>query len=124
MKSSEKYELLEYTTSLGDIFNTYKEYNKLEIEDENLKENFLNLLIELIQDGSIELYDYRVNPPKRLSGKPEEQVNALRKVWPTMQEMIEYFPEDPFYYVEWFWWGATCPIELNKMPNIEIYKNK
>ena len=71
----------------------------------------------------ITLCDYRENPAKILSGTPKEQVDKLREIWPKMEEMKLYFPDNPWYYVEWFWWRATCPIELACLPKIEIYQN-
>ena len=117
-----KYEILKNCEFLGDIFNFYKNKIGLEIQNPNLKVKFFYFLEELLQDGSIILCDYRENPEKILTGTPNEQVDELRKLWPTMEEMKLYFPENPWYYVEWFWWRATCPIELACLPKIEIYQ--
>lgn len=122
MDMNTKYKLLEYCEYLGGIFQVYKHHLKMDIQDPNLKIQFFEFLEELLHDGSITLCDYRENPAKILTGTPQEQVNELRKIWPTMEEMLVYFPNDPWFYVEHFWWGATCHIELESLPKIEIYK--
>ena len=121
MDVNAKYQLLEDCEYLGGIFHVHKHYLNIDIQNPNLKNKFFEFLEELLQDGSIILCDYRENPEKILTGTPTEQVDELRKLWPTMEEMKLYFPEDPWYYVEWFWWRATCPIELKCLPRIEIY---
>lgn len=117
-----KYEILKNCEFFGDIFNIYKKYTKLDIQNPNLKIKFFEFIEELLSDGVITLCDYREDPAKTLTGTPKEQVDELRKIWPTMEEMQLYFPDDPWYYVEWFWWRATCPIELECLPRIEIYQ--
>lgn len=124
MEAIEKYKLLEHCEYLGGIFHVYKNYLGLEIDNPELKIKFFNFLEDLLQDGSIKLCDYRENPEKILTGQPREQVDELRKIWPDMDEMLLYFPDDPWYYVEWFWWRATCPIELVELPKIEIYQSE
>jgi hypothetical protein len=116
-----KYKILENSTSLGGIFLEYKEITGFELNNSELKLGFLELLKELIQDGAICLADYRNNTKKILTGSPSEQVNEIAKVWPTMSEMSEYFPDDPWFYLV-FWWGATCPIELAELPILEVYE--
>mgnify|MGYP000845071907 FL=1 len=119
-----KYNLLEYCEYLGGIFGVYKNYLNMDIKDPNLKIRFFNFLEELLSDGVIELCDYRENPPKILTGSPKTQVDELRRIWPDMEEMLLYFPDNPWFYVEHFWWGATCPIELTQLPKIEIYEEQ
>ena len=120
-----KYELLKKCEFLGDIFNEYKDYLNLDIQDPLLEMNFFKFLEELLADGVIELCDYRENPKKILTGSPKTQVDELRKIWPKdVDEMRLYFPDNPWYYVEWFWWRATCPIELTQLPKIEIYEEQ
>lgn len=114
--------LLDNCETLGELFRRYRDYSSLSIDNYNLRINFFDFLAELLHDGSIILCDYRENPEKILTGTPNEQVDELRKLWPTMEEMKLYFPENPWYYVEWFWWRATCPIELACLPKIEIYQ--
>ena len=122
MDANVKYQLLEDCEYLGGIFHAYKHHLNIDIQNPNLKYKFFEFLEELLQDGSIILCDYRENPEKILTGTPNEQVDELRKLWPTMEEMKFYFPENPWYYVEWFWWRATCPIELACLPKVEIYQ--
>ena len=123
MDANTKYQLLKHCEYLGGIFQVYKHYLNMSIQDTNLKNKFFEFIEELISDGVITLCDYRENPTKILSGTPKEQVDNLREIWPTMEEMKFYFPDNPWYYVEWFWWRATCPIELECLPRIEIYQN-
>ncbi|MDO4998079.1 MAG: DUF596 domain-containing protein [Neisseria sp.] len=122
MNTKDKIILLNECDTLGGIFRMYQDYLSMPIDDKNLKVKFFDFLEELLSDGSIILCDYRENPEKILTGKPSEQVDELRKIWPTMEEMKIYFPDNPWYYVEWFWWRATCPIELAYLPKTEIYE--
>ena len=121
MDSNTKYQLLKHCEYLRGIFQVYKHYLNMSIQYPNLKNQFFEFIEELISDGVITLCDYRENPTKILSGTPKEEVDNLREIWPTMEEMKFYFPDNPWYYVEWFWWRATCPIELKCLPRIEIY---
>lgn len=122
MDKNTKYQLLEHCEYLGGVFQVYKHYLGMDIQNPNLKNKFFEFIEELLDDGAITLCDFRENPAKILTGTPKKQVDELRKIWPTMEEMQLYFPDDPWYYVEWFWWRATCPIELERLPRIEIYQ--
>ena len=124
MKGLDKYILFKDCETLGELFRIYQDYLSLNIDDPNLKIKFFDLLEELLSDGVIELCDYRENPPKILTGSPKTQVDELRRIWPDMEEMLLYFPDNPWHYVEWFWWRATCPIELTQLPKIEIYEEQ
>lgn len=124
MNREKKYEILQHCEFFGDIFNVYKKHTKLDIQNPHLKTKFFEFIEELLEDGSITLCDYRENPAKILTGTPKEQVDELRTIWPTMEEMQLYFPDNPWYYVEGFWWRATCPIELYCLPKLEVYKQQ
>jgi len=112
------------------------DYNVIVLAPNSVQEmaDFVDLAFELafkyrnpamiLSDGVIELCDYRENPPKILTGSPKTQVDELRRIWPDMEEMLLYFPDNPWFYVEHFWWGATCPIELTQLPKIEIYEEQ
>lgn len=121
MNKLEKHIILEDVEFLGDIFRRYIFYSNANIKDYNIMNCFISFLEELIEDNSIKLCDTRFVPPKILSGTPSEQSNELKEVWPTMDTMLAVFPENPYYYLEWVWWNATCPIHLAELPNIEVY---
>ncbi|UOO81465.1 DUF596 domain-containing protein [Uruburuella testudinis] len=116
MNISKKYEVLEQSYDLQTIFMEYKEKANLDINNENLKENFLDFLQEIISDGYIKLgqWDDNFIEFKELIISPKEQVNLIRKKWP-----VYYNPHVPELDIEGLWWEVECPVGLAEYPNWE-----
>lgn len=94
----------------------------IDLQDPNLKDKFCSFLEELIDDGSIRLYDYTNGIGTPLTGTSKEQVQKLKDIWPTLEYAQEVFPEDSWYYLEWLWWDILSTIGLDGIPNIDIYE--
>lgn len=94
----------------------------INIQDENLKNNFCSFMEELLNDGSIRLHDYTDGIGIPLTGTSKEQVQKLKDIWPTLEDAQAIWPEDPWDYLEWLWWDIACPIDLADLPNIDIYE--
>ncbi|WP_295862342.1 DUF596 domain-containing protein [uncultured Neisseria sp.] len=122
MDKKQKFEILDFNLKLSAIFNSYKEYMHIDLQDPNLKDKFCSFLEELIDDGSIRLYDYTNGIGTPLTGTSKEQVQKLKDIWPTLEYAQEVFPEDSWYYLEWLWWDILSTIGLDGIPNIDIYE--
>lgn len=118
MENLLKLEILEYSYDLHTIFMEYKDKMNLDINNTDLKENFLSFLEEIIQDGAIKLAKWTAYPdfPEILKLSPTEQVSLIREDWPS------YYDSDiPELDIDGLWWIARCPVNLAEPPNLEIY---
>ena len=80
MDKKQKFEILDFNLKLSAIFNSYKEYMHIDLQDPNLKDKFCSFLEELIDDGSIRLYDYTNGIGTPLTGTSKEQVQKLKDI--------------------------------------------
>lgn len=87
--------------SLPSLFDEFECFFGFIRDNPNIKEEFLNFLIELIKDGELKLADSKGN---FLDGSPEEQIDLFRQVWPD-----EYDPNIPEKDIDYLWWWTVAP---------------
>ena len=111
-----KYEILDDSIDLYSIFMSYKNILKIDINDANLKENFLIFLEQIITEGYIKLAKWSIYPeiPELECLASKEQVDIIRNAWPD-----KYNEKIPEMDIEGLWWVVKCPLTLADVPDWE-----
>lgn len=103
MSKLTKNEIITYSKgmALDALFTAYQISFGSIYDNPDIKEQFLQFLVELIEDGELKL----ASQGKFLDGSSEEQVDVLRKAWPS-----EYDPNVMEKDIDHLWWIVSAPV--------------
>lgn len=116
MNTLMKYKILEYSFDLHGIFMEYKAQMNLDIENKNLRDDFLKFLQEVIMDGYIKLgrWNDSFTEFNELEMPADRQIDLIRDKWPKF-----YDSNIPELDIEGMWWEVECPVGLASYPDWE-----
>lgn len=128
MDSKEKLAILEHEYDLHGVFLSFCAHLGLPLHETATVHHFCDFLLDVIDDGSVSMVDKTqstdgTHPP--YAGTPEQFVAEFKRIYPTLQQCRNTYPEHPELYLEMIWWASEArSIELSPNFNLAIYEKE